>query len=89
MDTAKIYFDAKGNQKTIWQMVRDEPEWTANRLQEGEKAISEINCLKTLNAELVGAVRATRKSFAINVPEEFKGSIAELDELLAKAEAQP
>jgi hypothetical protein len=39
MNTAKIYHDANGNECTIFQMVKREPEWAATRIQEGEKAI--------------------------------------------------
>lgn len=42
MNTAKIYYDSDGNKKTIHQMVKDEPDWAANRIQEGENAI-ELN----------------------------------------------
>lgn len=46
MDTGKIYKDVEGNDCTIWQMLKREPEWAANRLQLGEKAIKR---LKELN----------------------------------------
>lgn len=39
MNTAKIYYDSDGNEKTIYQMIKDEPEWTASRFQEMEKII--------------------------------------------------
>ena len=39
MDTSKVYQDSAGNDCTIWQMIQSEPNWAANRLQEGEKAI--------------------------------------------------
>ena len=42
MDTAKIYHDSKGNERTIGQMIKDEPYWAANRLQEGEGAIERV-----------------------------------------------
>lgn len=46
MDTGKIYHDSKGNERTIWQMVREEPEWAAARVQEGEKAIERLKELE-------------------------------------------
>jgi len=46
MDTSKRYMDIHGNECSIWQMVRREPEWAAVRIQEGEKAIEELAKLK-------------------------------------------
>ncbi len=46
MNTAKIYHDSEGNMKNIHQMIKDEPEWAANRLQEGEKAILKMEKLE-------------------------------------------
>ena len=46
MNTAKIYHDSDGKECSIWQMVRHEPEWAANRIQEGEKAIVELDALR-------------------------------------------
>jgi len=43
MNTAKIYKDSNGNECSIHWMVKYEPEWAANRIQEGEKAIGELN----------------------------------------------
>ena len=45
MDTAKIYHDSEGNECSIWQAVRREPDWAANRIQEGEKAIEKARML--------------------------------------------
>ncbi len=42
MNTAKIYHDSDGNECSILQMVRREPDWAANRIQEGEKAIEQL-----------------------------------------------
>lgn len=42
MDTGKIYYDSAGNERSIMQMVRSEPYWAANRVQEGEKAIERM-----------------------------------------------
>jgi len=43
MDTAKRYQDTDGNDCSIWQMVKREPDWAANRIQEGEKAITKLD----------------------------------------------
>lgn len=39
MDLHKIYYDGDGNPRRVLQLVKQEPEWAANRLQEGERAI--------------------------------------------------
>ncbi len=48
MNTAKVYEDLDGNKCSIWQMVRREPDWAANRIQDGEKAIEELLKIKVL-----------------------------------------
>lgn len=42
MNTAKIYQDSSGNDCSIMQMVKREPDWAACRIQEGEKAIEQM-----------------------------------------------
>ena len=42
MNTAKIYQDCNGEECTIHQMIRHEPEWAASRIQEGEKQLEKI-----------------------------------------------
>ena len=42
MNTARVYQDIDGNDCTIWQMVRREPEWAASRIQVGENAEEKI-----------------------------------------------
>ena len=46
MNTAKIYHDSDGDERTILQMVTLEKEWAANRIQEGEKAIERVSNLE-------------------------------------------
>ncbi len=36
MNTAKVYYDAEGDPQNIHHMVKHEPMWAANRIQEGE-----------------------------------------------------
>jgi len=52
MDLSKIYFDSNGKKGNILQIVALEPEWAANRIQEGEKAIARI---ADLEAQLTAA----------------------------------
>ncbi len=52
MNTAKIYHDSEGNECSIFQMVRREPDWAAARIQEGEKAIAKIKELDALIKEI-------------------------------------
>lgn len=42
MDLEKRYFDLEGNRRSILEMVRIEPVWAANRIQEGEKAAKQL-----------------------------------------------
>jgi hypothetical protein len=42
MNTAIVYHDSKGNERTIHQMVKYEPEWAANRIQNAEKAYERL-----------------------------------------------
>ena len=42
MDLKKRYRDINDNKCDILQMVAREPEWAANRIQEGEKAIAAL-----------------------------------------------
>ena len=42
MDFDKVYHDVDGDECTIIQMVLREPEWAANRIQEGEKAQAKV-----------------------------------------------
>lgn len=43
MNTGKLYQDSDGNDCSIMQMVRREPEWAANRVQAGEAAIVKLD----------------------------------------------
>lgn len=42
MDTGKVYIDITGDKCTIHQMVKREPGWAANRIQDGEVAIARL-----------------------------------------------
>lgn len=54
MNTAKIYHDSEGNECSIWEAVRREPEWAASRIQVGEEAIEKLKELKDAWFQLVG-----------------------------------
>ena len=41
VDTGKIYKDSEGNECSIVQMIKREPFWAANRIQEGEDALAD------------------------------------------------
>ena len=45
MNTAKIYHDLDGDEKTIHQMVKYEPQWAAARIQAGEEALRRLHKL--------------------------------------------
>ncbi len=42
MDLTKVYYDSEGLSGNILQIVRREPEWAAERIQAGERAIAEL-----------------------------------------------
>ena len=42
MDLTKRYQDMDGNDCSIYHMVRQNPDWAAIRIQEGEKALAEL-----------------------------------------------
>jgi hypothetical protein len=46
MNTAKVYKNLAGEDRTIHQMVRDEPYWAASRVQVGEDAIDLLARIK-------------------------------------------
>ena len=46
MDIGKIYYDSAGMPCNILQIVKREPEWAANRIQEGEIATEELQGLR-------------------------------------------
>ena len=53
MNTARIYKDIDGNDRSIHYMVKYEPQWAANRVQVGEDA---LNSLQQLKAEIAAIV---------------------------------
>ena len=59
MDTARIYYDVEGNERTIHQMVKEEPVWAANRVQEGGKAIERVAELEKALAAIAEQEGAT------------------------------
>ena len=42
MNTVKIYKNINGNDCTVHQMIRDEPEWAATKIQVGEDALATV-----------------------------------------------
>ena len=48
MDMTNKYLDAKGNKVNISKMLQQQPEWAANRLQLGEKAIDVVKRIRVL-----------------------------------------
>ena len=42
MDTDKKYKNTDGEPCSIWQMIKDEPEWVANRFSHMEERIKEL-----------------------------------------------
>lgn len=48
MDMSKKYRDIKNNERNILEMLKLYPEWAANRLQLGEKAIDVIKRIRVI-----------------------------------------
>lgn len=71
MDTSKVYKDSNDNECSIWQMVKREPEWSANRIQAGEDA---LNSLQQLQAE----IRALHDEFRELYDGDFSGEAVSL-----------
>ncbi len=44
--TAKVYHDSGGTARTLYQMVRLEPDWAKSRIIEGEKAAARVKELE-------------------------------------------
>ena len=42
MTISKTYWDIDGNEQSLYQMLKREPDWAVSRIQEGEKAISKL-----------------------------------------------
>ena len=58
MDLEKRYYDEDGNPCDIIDMVKNDPNWAANRIQEGEKAEEALRSLR-----IKDAVRAYEDEF--------------------------
>jgi len=55
--TDKVYYDSDGNPRRLFWMIRNEIEWAASRIIEGEKAITENAKLKAELAKVREAAR--------------------------------
>ena len=53
MDLTKRYKDYDGNPCNILHLIKESPEWAANRIQVGEKAIARLKEIENSGAELV------------------------------------
>lgn len=60
MGTGKKYYDSKGQECSIRQMVRREPDWAANRVQEGEKAIARLEIMNKETTPIASSAEADR-----------------------------
>lgn len=69
MNTSKIYYDSNGDEKTIYQMIKYEPDWVASRFQFMEQQNEEmIEALKMCynhiknNMQICGIVETTKQA---------------------------
>lgn len=54
MNTARIYKDSGGDECSIAQIVKREPEWAASRIQAGEEAIEKVKLLQDFAIWMTG-----------------------------------
>jgi len=59
MDLTKVYYDSGGCSGNILQIVKREPEWAANRIQEGESAIEELAAFRAASHQAYPADEIT------------------------------
>ena len=45
--TARVYRDVDGNEVTLLQLIKLEPEWAHSRIKAGEEAVAERDKLRT------------------------------------------
>ena len=80
--TAKVYYDGDENPRTLYWMVRNEPDWATSRIIEGEKAIAENAKLKERIAALERvAIKAAFYWYLPDNPESYD----EVEEALINA----
>lgn len=83
MDINKTYYDSEGNERTIMEMIMREPEWAANRLQEGEKAIERLKGAEDKDHEIAFLYRTLEKlaneTLEVNKDGSFYGSTTAVD----------
>lgn len=65
--TAKVYYDIENNPRPLFWMVRNEFDWAASRIIEGEKAIAENAKLRNI-AETALKLRGRLKEVGIDTP---------------------
>lgn len=82
MNTAKIYRDLNGVERTIHQMVKYEPEWAANRIQAGEDALNSLQLLKAEISRILSAFYVANRDMCCS-PKSVPGNV---ESLLAKLE---
>ena len=83
MDLSQRYFNSEGDYKNILEMVKEEPEWSANRIQEGEKAIEEI---KKLRDKVTKAYSLITKNSINGKPKEWNEGFDILREIIKEEE---
>ena len=71
MDLSKVYYDGDGNELNILQIVKLSPEWAANRIQEGEKAIA--NMVRLTLDKGIKYFRSNSTLSGIDVPHRLGG----------------
>ena len=88
MNTAKVYQDSDGNDCSIHQMVKREPEWAANRIQHGERLEATLKRVAALahSGGLVGLDEAQTPQAIRRLSLPFWSATGTEDDLRARAQ---
>ena len=84
MDLKKRYFTQQGDCCDIVTLVKKEPEWAANRIQEGEKA---IEILKATNESTAEALSEAVEKLYFSDNSDYATALWKIVELLGGQEA--
>lgn len=66
MNTAKVYYDTEGNQRTLSQMVEHEPQWAASRLRHCEEISSQLKDFREA-IEFIASQKDKKSNWAVEL----------------------
>lgn len=86
--TAKVYFDTDGNEVTLRQLIKLEPEWAHSRIQAGERAETERDQLRAELEKERERVKRVKEILAYWEETGFDEFIIEAQEALSAGEGE-